>query len=106
MIHGQADLFAQDGAERNTLSESQRSAIRSRMEATLAELEAAATFPWRNPLDAVHVENRFQRDSDMIGEEGRSLWARFDREMDRLHATQSGEAAQSSEDLSGAEPTG
>ncbi len=70
----QADLFAQDAAERNTLSQSQRVAIRARLEATLARLEAAATFPWRDPLDAVHEENRFQRDTEMLGEEGALLW--------------------------------
>lgn len=89
MSYGQTDLFAQDDAERNELSDSQRSTIRSRLEATLATLEATAAFPWRDPLDAVHVENRFQRDSERLGEEGALLWARFDREMDRLHATQS-----------------
>lgn len=89
MSYSQADLFAQDEAERNKLPESRRLAIRSRLEATLAELEAAPSFPWRDPLDAVHVENRFQRDSGMLGEEGALLWARFDKEMDRLYATQS-----------------
>lgn len=84
----QADLFAQDDAERNTLSQSQRAAIRSRLESTLARLEAAVNFPWRDPLDAVHEENRFQRDTQMLGAEGADLWARFDKEMDRLHATQ------------------
>ena len=84
----QADLFAQDDAERNALSQSQRVAIRSRLEATLARLEEAAAFPWRDPLDAVHEENRFQRDTEMLGEEGALLWDRFDKEMDRLHATQ------------------
>ena len=83
----QADLFAQDDAERNTLSQSKRIAIRARLEATLARLEAAATFPWRDPLDAVHEENRFQRDCELLGDEGALLWARFDKEMDRLHAT-------------------
>ncbi len=86
MSHRQTDLFAQDEAERNKLSESQRSTIRLRLEATLAKLEAAATFLWRDPLEAVHVENRFQRDSEMLGEEGALLWARFDKEMDRLHS--------------------
>ncbi|MDO8359798.1 MAG: hypothetical protein Q7T08_07140 [Devosia sp.] len=84
----QPDLFAQDDAERNTLPEAQRVAIRSRLEATLARLEATATFPWGDPLDAVHEENRFQRDSEKLGDEGALLWARFDKEMDRLHATQ------------------
>jgi len=84
----QADLFAQDDAERNALSQLQRAAIRARLEATLARLEATATFPWRDPLDAVHEENRFERDSEMLGDEGAALWARFDREMERLHATQ------------------
>lgn len=88
MKHTQADLFAQDDAERNKLSESRRLAIRSRLEATLVRLEAAATFPWNDPLDAVHEENRFQRDSEMLGEEGATLWARFDREMERLYATE------------------
>jgi hypothetical protein len=74
MSYSQADLFAQDDAERNKLSESQRFKIRSRLEATLARLEAAATFPWRDPLDAVHEENRFQRDAEMLGEEGALLW--------------------------------
>ena len=88
MRHTQADLFAQDDAERNTLSESRRLTIRSRLEATLAKLEATATFPWNDPLDAVHEENRFQRDSEMLGEAGAVLWARFDKEMERLYATQ------------------
>jgi ethanolamine utilization microcompartment shell protein EutL len=88
MSSGQADLFAQDDAERKTLTEPERSRIRSSLEATLARLEAAATFPWRNRLDAVHEENRFERDSQMLGQEGALLWARFDKEMDRLHATQ------------------
>lgn len=83
----QADLFAQDDAERNSLSQSQRMAIRLRLEATLAKLEATATFPWRDPLEAVHEENRFQRDTEMLGDEGALLWARFDKEMERLHAT-------------------
>lgn len=85
----QADLFAQDDSERNRLSESRRLTIRSRLEARLAQLEAAATFPWSDPLDAVHEENRFQRDTEMLGEEGAVLWTRFDKEMDRLYATQS-----------------
>jgi hypothetical protein len=83
----QEDLFAQDNAARASLSQSQRMAIRARLEATLAKLEAAVTFPWRDPLDAVHEENRFQRDSELLGDEGALLWARFDKEMDRLHAT-------------------
>lgn len=85
----QADLFAQDDAERNKLSESRRLTIQSRLEARLAQLEAAANFPWNDPLDAVHEENRFQRDTEMLGEEGAILWAQFDKEMDRLYATRS-----------------
>lgn len=88
MRYAQADLFAQDDAERNALPESRRVAIRARLEATLAKLEAMETFPWRDPLDAVHEENRFQRDTEMLGDEGANLWARFDKEMDRLHSTQ------------------
>lgn len=83
----QPDLFAQDDAARNALTDQQRAAIRQRLEATLARLEAAETFPWRDPLDAVHEENRFERDSKELGAEGAVLWARFDKEMDRLHET-------------------
>ena len=88
MSFSQVDLFAQDDAERNALSDSQRSKIRSRLKATLVRLEAMTTFAWRDPLDAVHEENRFQRDAETLGEEGALLWSRFDKEMDRLHATQ------------------
>lgn len=88
MRHTQADLFAQDDAERNKLSESRRLTIRSRLEAVLAKLEASANFPWNDPLDGTHEENRFQRDAEMLGEEGAVLWARFDKEMERLYTTQ------------------
>ncbi|MBA3896041.1 MAG: hypothetical protein H0X36_02640 [Sphingomonadaceae bacterium] len=89
MSCSQADLFAQDNAKRNKLSDTQRLMIQSRLEATLAWLETAEAFPWRNPLDAVHEENRFQRDTEKLGDEGPLLWARFDEEMNRLHATRS-----------------
>lgn len=89
MTHTQADLFAQEDGGRNKLSEPQRLIIQSRLEATIAQLEAAATFPWGDPLDAVHEEKRFQRDSEMLGDKGAALWARFDEEMNRLFSTQS-----------------
>lgn len=88
MIPTQADLFAQDDAERNKLSESKRLIIRTRLESVLAKLEASETFFWQDPLDAVHEENRFERDCAALDDEGVALWARFDREMDRLYATQ------------------
>lgn len=84
----QTDLFAQDMAERNKLSDALAASVRAKLEATLARLEAAPTFPWTDPLDAVHEENRFERDCERLGEAGAALWARFDQEMDRLYATQ------------------
>jgi hypothetical protein len=84
----QADLFAQDDIERNKLSDAERLRIRSRLEAKLAQLEAASGFFWTDPLDAVHEENRFERDTERLGEEGVALWARFDKEMERLYETQ------------------
>lgn len=87
MRHTQADLFADDGAERNRLPESMRASIRQNLDATLAKLEAAAIFPWPDPLDAVHEENRFERAAGMLGDEGAALWARFDKAMERLYAT-------------------
>ena len=83
-----ADLFAQDSIERNRVSEDLLVAVRARLEATLVRLEAAESFPWSDPLEAVDEENRFQRGTDMLGEEGVVLWARFDKEMDRLYGTQ------------------
>lgn len=97
MSYSQADLFAHDNAERNKLSESRRLTIRSRLEAILARLEATETFPWHDPLDAVHEENRFQRDTELLGEEGALLWARFDQVMDRLHSTWRGPDAGATE---------
>ena len=94
MSSGQADLFAQDNAERNKLSVSQRLTLVARLEATLAKLEAMEGFAWRDPLDAVHEENRFQRDAEMLGEEGALLWARFDKEMDRLYSAPCAEQTQ------------
>jgi len=90
MGYTQPDLFAQDGNERNTLTEEWRTAIRARLETRLAQLEAEPAFPWKNPLDAVHEENRFEHDTRLLGAEGTALWARFDREMDRLYAAQPG----------------
>ena len=87
MGHTQIDLFAEDSAERNKLPEAMMASIRERLQATLARLEAAETFPWSDPLDAVHEENRFQRGAEMLGDEGALLWAKFDKEMDRLHST-------------------
>lgn len=89
MSRDQADLFAEEVNERNQLPESRRLTIRARLEATLAKLEAATSFVWRDPLEAVHEENRFERDAEMLGQEGAALWARFDREMDRLYAMRS-----------------
>jgi hypothetical protein len=88
MSYIQTDLFAQDNAERNRISEDMLAATRARLEATLTRLEAAETFPWPDPLDAVHEENRFQRGTDMLGDVGAALWARFDEVMERLYATQ------------------
>lgn len=87
MSYKQADLFAQHEAESNKLSDARRLDLLSRLETTLATLESATTFPWRDPLDAVHEENRFERDTEILGEEGRDLWVRFDREMERLYAS-------------------
>lgn len=89
MSRDQADLFAEEEDERTRLPESRRLTIRARLEATLAKLEAATSFAWRDPLDAVHEENRFEREAEMLGPEGAILWARFDKEMDRLYATRS-----------------
>ena len=58
-------------------------------ETVLGELRAATTFPWKDPLDAVHEENRFQRETELLGDEGISDWEAFDQEMERLYATQS-----------------
>lgn len=87
MKHTQADLFAQETAERNKLPESAVAVLRERLEEMIQRLRAAEVFPWSDPLEAVHFENRFERDSRRLGEEGEGLWARFDHEMERLYET-------------------
>ncbi len=88
MASTQPDLFAEDNAARKQLSEEETAVIREGLLATLAYLAAQETFPWSEPLDAVYEENRFERRSEMLGDEGAILWARFDSEMNRLYATQ------------------
>lgn len=88
MVFAQPDLFAEDNAARKQLSEEESAVVREKLIATLARLEAAEKFPWSDPLEAVHEENRFQRRSEMLGDEGANLWARFDSVMDRLYAMQ------------------
>lgn len=88
MEHIQADLFAQDNAARKKLSVVEAASLRAKLEATLARLEAAEKFPWSDPLDAIHEENRFQRGAELLGEDGVALWERFDKAMDRLYHTQ------------------
>lgn len=88
MNYRQADLFAQDESERNRLSDDRRVLIRTRLQATLARLEPLQVFPWADPLEAVHEENRFERDAGLLGQEGAALWARFDAVMERLYASQ------------------
>lgn len=46
--------------------------------------DAARTIRWTPCAEA----NRFERDTEKLGEEGALLRARFDRQMDPLHATQ------------------
>jgi hypothetical protein len=60
--------------------------VRQRLLATLARLEAEATFFWHDQLDAIHEEHEFRAGSQLLGAEGEVLWARFDAEMDRLYA--------------------
>jgi hypothetical protein len=84
----QADLFTQDNAARKKLSESEAIALRERLEAIVVRLENAEKFPWSDPLDAIHEENRFQRGIEKLGEDGAWLWERFDKAMDRLYDTQ------------------
>jgi hypothetical protein len=88
MQSNQIDLFAQDNAERNKLSEAERAKVRDRLQETVSMLESASQLPWSDPLEVVHQENRFERDCQKLGEEGHNFWARFDRELDRLFKAQ------------------
>jgi len=54
MSSGQSDLFAQDNRERKKLSESQRSTIRSRLEATLVKLDSVRSRRKRGSIDALN----------------------------------------------------
>lgn len=88
MSHIQDDLFAEDVAERNRPPDEEMAAVRERLQTTLVRLASAQEYPWSDALDAAHEENRFQRGAELLGDEGAALWAKFDREMDRLYASQ------------------
>jgi hypothetical protein len=88
MKYVQADLFGEEAAAKPEYSAELLDGVRKRLLETLARLESVSVFPWTDPLEAIHEENRFQRASSLLGEEGEQLWARFDKELDRLYAAQ------------------
>ena len=61
--------------------------VRARLRATLALVKAADAMPWGGLLDVIREDNAFRFGKDLLpAAEGASLWAEFDREMDRLYA--------------------
>lgn len=88
MKYVQADLFGEEAVAKPQYSLELLEGVRKRLLETLARLESVSVFPWADPLEAIHEENRFQRASSLLGEEGEQLWSRFDKELDRLYAAQ------------------
>ena len=86
MSASQADLFGPARAGEPP-SEEVVGLVRARLHATLALIKAAETMPWTDRLAMIREDNAFRFGKDALPpEEGASLWAEFDAEMDRLYA--------------------
>ena len=88
LMQMQADLFesrpmpALDAPAQEVVQD-----VRTRLGATLALVKAAEAMPWDGLLDIIREDNAFRFGKDLLPPaEGASLWAEFDREMDRLYA--------------------
>ena len=83
----QCDLF---GVRHLPVAEPSREvveSVRARLCATLELVKAADAMPWDGLLDIIREDNAFRFGKDLLpAAEGASLWAEFDREMDRLYA--------------------
>lgn len=86
MDYTQTEMFAEVPRAREAISPELLDRVRQRLHATLARLEAEATFCWQDELGAIHEEHEFRAASQLLGAEGEALWAKFDAEMDRLYA--------------------
>ena len=84
----QADLFGTRPAPASGVPDAEIvEAVRARLHATLALVKAAEAMPWGGLLDVIREDNAFRFGKDLLpAAEGASLWAEFDREMDRLYA--------------------
>jgi hypothetical protein len=87
MAYTQIDMFERAPRAREKTSPEVLDRVRERLEATLARLEAETSFCWKDELAAIHEENGFRAAAKLLGDEGETLWQRFDTEMDRLYAT-------------------
>ena len=89
MSAAQADLFAVTPAapQGNAPSLHILAMVRARLHAALALVEGAPAMPWEGQLAWIREDNAFRHGVGLLPpEEGAALWARFDREMDRLYA--------------------
>ncbi len=84
----QADLFgSRPSSAVDAPSQDVVPGVRARLRATLALVKAADAMPWDGLLDIIREDNAFRFGKDLLPvAEGASLWAEFDREMDRLYA--------------------
>ncbi len=84
----QTDLFGSGPSSAGDApSEDVVRSVRARLRATLALVKAAEAMPWGGLLDVIREDNAFRFGKDLLpAAEGASLWAEFDREMDRLYA--------------------
>jgi hypothetical protein len=88
MSFAQPELFETQSSFAEPASDEVVAVIRARLHATLALVKSARSMPWTEPLAIIREDNAFRFGKDALPvEEGATLWAEFDAEMDRLYAT-------------------
>ena len=87
MATPQGNLFGNDARRHHVIDAAHAAMLRGRLDAMLALVEGANAMPWARLEDIIHADNGFRHTAGLLPpEEGAPLWARFDREMDRLYA--------------------
>jgi hypothetical protein len=81
----QAELFATRTSEQP--NDEIVGIVRARLRATLELVRSSEQMPWTDQLAIIREDNAFRYDKDVLpADEGASMWAAFNVEMDRLYA--------------------
>lgn len=86
MSYTQVDMFDDARPVQQKVAPEVILRVKKRLEDTIKRLEREKRFCWSSNLEAIHEENSFRASAALLGDEGDELWARFDRELERLYA--------------------